>query len=54
VGLAITGVSLGVPGLGASSIIAVLIAAALFSIGLQSVQVLAQTMMLSIGAAARC
>jgi predicted MFS family arabinose efflux permease len=53
VGLAITLVALAVSGLGASSIIAVLIAGALFSIGLQSVQVLAQTMMLSIDPAAR-
>jgi predicted MFS family arabinose efflux permease len=53
VGLAITLVALVVSGLGASSIIAVLIAAALFSIGLQSAQVLTQTMMLSIDPAAR-
>jgi predicted MFS family arabinose efflux permease len=53
VGLAITLVALAVSGLGASSIIAVLIAGALFSIGLQSVQVLAQTIMLSIDPAAR-
>ncbi|MBT2596505.1 MFS transporter [Arthrobacter sp. ISL-72] len=53
VGLAISMVSLAVSGLGATSIIAVLTAVALLSIGIQSAQVLLQTKMLSIDPAAR-
>jgi predicted MFS family arabinose efflux permease len=52
-GLAITLVSLAVSGLGATSIVAVLTAVALISIGIQSAQVLLQTKMLSIDPAAR-
>jgi predicted MFS family arabinose efflux permease len=53
VGLAVTFSSLAIAGFGATSIIAVLIAVGLFSIGIQSVQVLLQTMLLSIDPAAR-
>ena len=52
-GLAITLVSLAVSGLGATSIVAVLTAVALLSVGIQSAQVLLQTKMLSIDPAAR-
>ncbi|MEW1813343.1 MFS transporter [Pseudarthrobacter phenanthrenivorans] len=53
IGLAVTLVALIVSGLGSSSIICIIIAASLFSVGMQSVQVLTQTMMLSVDPAAR-
>ncbi|MFJ5698652.1 MFS transporter [Arthrobacter sp. NPDC093139] len=53
IGLAITLVSIAVSGLGGSSIVAVLVAVSLLSVGVQSVLVLLQTMMVSIDSAAR-
>lgn len=53
VGLAITLVSVAVSGFGGSSIVAVLIAVSLLSVGTQTVLVLLQTMMFSVDAAAR-
>jgi predicted MFS family arabinose efflux permease len=53
VGLLVVLAGLGVSGLGVSSIAAVLVSIAVFSIGLQAVQVLVQTRMLSIDPAAR-
>lgn len=52
-GLAVALIGLVIAGLGATSIVVVLIAVAVFSVGLQGVQVLAQTRMLSIDPAAR-
>jgi predicted MFS family arabinose efflux permease len=53
IGLAITLVSISVSGFGGSSIVAVLIAVALLSVGVQTVLVLLQTMIVSIDPAAR-
>jgi len=52
-GLLLTLAALVISGIGTTSIIAVLVSVALFSVGLQSVQVLVQTRMLSIDPAAR-
>ncbi|QHC68364.1 MFS transporter [Rathayibacter sp. VKM Ac-2759] len=53
VGLAVALLGLVIAGIGAASIVVVLVAVGVFSIGLQAVQVLAQTRMLSIDPAAR-
>jgi predicted MFS family arabinose efflux permease len=53
IGLLLALAALVLSGLGAGSIVAVLISVALFSVGLQSVQVLTQTRMLSIDPSAR-
>ncbi|MBO0985392.1 MFS transporter [Rathayibacter sp. SD072] len=53
VGLAVALLGLVIAGIGSGSIVVVLIAVAVFSIGLQGVQVLAQTRMLSIDPGAR-
>lgn len=53
IGLAITLVSIAVSGFGGSSIVTVLIAVALLSVGVQTVLVLLQTMIVSIDPAAR-
>ncbi|SMH43104.1 Predicted arabinose efflux permease, MFS family [Rathayibacter oskolensis] len=52
-GLAVALAGLVIAGIGAASIVVVLVAVGVFSIGLQAVQVLAQTRMLSIDPAAR-
>ncbi|KQQ04203.1 MFS transporter [Rathayibacter sp. Leaf185] len=53
IGLAVALLGLVIAGIGAASIVVVLVAVGVFSIGLQAVQVLAQTRMLSIDPAAR-
>ena len=53
VGLVVTLLSLGISGVGANAIVVVLISIVLFSVGVQAVQVLIQTRMLSIDPGAR-